>query len=128
MKLEGLDHVAITVRDPLSSMVWYQYVLGLERRFEEAWGDHPIVMLAGESGVALFPASSADPETVPDKRNTITMRRFAFRVDSENFKRVQERMRWSGVELTREDHGVSHSIYVRDPDGHEIEITTYDPQ
>ena len=126
MKLEGLDHVAITVRDPLSSMVWYQDVLGLERRFEEAWGDYPIVMLAGESGVALFPASSADPETVPDKRNTITMRHFAFRVDSENFKRVQERMRWSGVEFTREDHGVSHSIYIRDPDGHEIEITTYD--
>lgn len=126
MKLEGLDHVAITVRDPLTSMAWYQDVLGLERRFEEAWGDYPIVMLAGESGVALFPAGSADPETVPDKRNTVTMRHFAFRVDGENFKRAQERMRWAGVEFRREDHGVSHSIYIHDPDGHEIEITTYE--
>lgn len=126
MKLEGLDHVAITVRDPLTSMAWYEDVLGLERRFEEAWGDYPIVMLAGESGVAIFPASSSEPETVADKRNTITMRHFAFRVDRENFGRARERMRWSGVEFTEDDHGVAHSIYIHDPDGHEIEITTYE--
>ena len=24
------------------------------------------------------------------------------------------------------DHGLSHSIYLRDPDGHQIELTTYD--
>jgi catechol 2,3-dioxygenase-like lactoylglutathione lyase family enzyme len=126
MELEGLDHVAITVRDPLTSMAWYEDVLGLERRFEEAWGDYPIVMLAGDSGVAIFPASSGDPDTVADKRNTITMRHFAFRVDGENFKRAKERMRWSGVEYREEDHGVSHSIYIHDPDGHEIEITTYE--
>jgi catechol 2,3-dioxygenase-like lactoylglutathione lyase family enzyme len=101
-------------------------VLGLERRFEEAWGDYPIVMLAGQSGVALFPASSMDPDVVHDKTNAITMRHFAFRVDVENFKRAKERMRWSGVEFREEDHGVAHSIYIRDPDGHEIEITTYD--
>lgn len=126
MKLECLDHVAITVRDPLTSMAWYEDVLGLERRFEEAWGDYPIVMLAGESGVAIFHASSADPDTVHDKQNTITMRHFAFRVDRENFGRAQERMRWLSVDFREEDHGVSHSIYIRDPDGHEIEITTYE--
>lgn len=83
-------------------------------------------MLAGESGVALFPAASSDPETVRDPRDTITMRHFAFRVDRDNFKRAEERMRWAGVEFRHEDHGVSHSIYIRDPDGHEIEITSYD--
>ena len=126
MKLDGLDHVAITVRDPLNSMAWYQDVLGLERRFEEVWADYPTVMLAGESGVAIFPATSSEPDTVSDKQNTITMRHFAFRVDRENFKRAKERMRWSGVEFREDDHGVSHSIYIRDPDGHEIEITTYE--
>jgi catechol 2,3-dioxygenase-like lactoylglutathione lyase family enzyme len=126
LKLDGLDHVAVTVRDPLTSMAWYQDILGLERRFQEAWGDYPIVMLAGESGVALFPASSADPDTIPDKGNAITMRHFAFRVDGENFRRAKERMAWLEVEFREEDHGVSRSIYLRDPDGHEIEITTYE--
>ena len=76
--------------------------------------------------MAHFPPASGDPDTVPDRRDAITMRHFAFRVDGVNFKRAQERMRWAGVEFRRDDHGVSDSIYVRDPDGHEIEITTYD--
>ncbi len=78
MKLDGLDHVAITVSDLLRSTAWYGDVLGLDRQFEEAWGDYPIVMLAGESGGALFPAATPEPETVAEPRNTIAMRHFAF--------------------------------------------------
>jgi catechol 2,3-dioxygenase-like lactoylglutathione lyase family enzyme len=126
MKLDGLDHVAITVSDLLRSMAWYGDVLGLDRQFEKAWGDYPIVMLAGESGVALFPADTSEPETVAEPRNTIAMRHFAFRVDRKNFEAAQERMRWLGVEFREDDHGVSRSIYIHDPDGHEIEITTYE--
>ena len=54
------------------------------------------------------------------------MRHFAFRVDRKNFEAAQERMRWLGVEFREDDHGVSRSIYIHDPDGHEIEITTYE--
>jgi len=25
-----------------------------------------------------------------------------------------------------QNHGIAHSIYFRDPDGHELEITTYE--
>ena len=25
-----------------------------------------------------------------------------------------------------QDHGISHSIYFQDPDGHQLELTTYD--
>lgn len=125
MKLEGLDHVAITVRDPLRSAEWYHDVLGLERRFEEAWGDYPIVLLAGDSGVAIFPADSREPRTVADAHNTITMRHFAFRVDGRNFEAAKERMRLLAMTFREEDHAISRSIYIDDPDGHEIEITTY---
>ena len=24
------------------------------------------------------------------------------------------------------DHGISHSVYLNDPDGHQIELTTYE--
>lgn len=55
MNLDQIDHVALTVSDPQKSLEWYRDVLGLERRYEDAWGDYPIVVCAGETGIALFP-------------------------------------------------------------------------
>ena len=43
--LEGIDHVALAVRDVARSVAWYQRVLGLERRYQEAWGDMPSVRI-----------------------------------------------------------------------------------
>ncbi len=54
-KLDGLDHVALTVRDVARSVAWYQDVLGLERAHEDVWGDIPAFVLTGNSGLALFP-------------------------------------------------------------------------
>lgn len=31
-----------------------------------------------------------------------------------------------GVEMHFEDHGICHSLYLRDPDGYQVEITTYE--
>jgi len=31
-----------------------------------------------------------------------------------------------GIKFEFQDHEISHSIYFRDPDGHALEITTYD--
>ena len=31
-----------------------------------------------------------------------------------------------GVEVQFSDHGISHSIYFDDPDGHQLELTTYE--
>jgi len=125
MKLQRIDHVAITVSDLKRSLAWYRDVLGLERRYEEAWGDVPTMVCAGETCVALFPADAPDPKTVP-VRETISMRHFAFRVDSANFEAAQPRFRELGIEFESADHGIARSVYISDPDGHRIEITTYD--
>jgi len=31
-----------------------------------------------------------------------------------------------GIKFEFQDHEIAHSIYFRDPDGHQLEITTYD--
>jgi catechol-2,3-dioxygenase len=95
-------------------------VLGLERRFEEEWGSHPAIVCVGDSCVAIFPAEGdARPEGD-------TIQHFAFRVDRANFERAQEAFRERGMEFRFADHGLSHSVYISDPDGHRIEITTYE--
>jgi catechol 2,3-dioxygenase-like lactoylglutathione lyase family enzyme len=125
-RIEQLDHVALTVSDVACSVEWYRRVLGLERRHEAVWGDYPAMVCAGSTCVALFPAASQDPKNVTDPRNTTTHRHFAFRVDRHNFEAAQVDLRAQGVQFGFEDHKISHSIYLHDPDGYEIELTTYE--
>ena len=54
------------------------------------------------------------------------MRHVAFRVNAANFARAREELARRQVEVTYQHHGISQSIYFRDPNGHELEITTYD--
>ena len=120
--LDGLDHVAFTVRDLHASMNWYRDVLGLERRHSEAWGDYPAVLCAGESGVALFPSAEAATRS----RDATGFRHLAFRVSRAGFDEAQATFRAREIAFTFEDHGISHSVYLSDPDGHVVEITTYE--
>jgi catechol 2,3-dioxygenase-like lactoylglutathione lyase family enzyme len=123
-QLEGIDHVALAVRDVERSAGWYQDVLGLSRLHREVWGSFPAVVGVGTTSLALFPVASARPDGPPG-RGTICVRHVAFRVDRRNFERAQAELRARGIELEFQDHQIAHSIYLRDPDGHQLEITTY---
>lgn len=125
-KLNRIDHVALTVADVERSVAWYRDVLGLERRHEETWGSCPAMMYAGPSGVALFAAEAPDLLPAPDHARTAIMRHLAFQTDHLNFLRSQAELKQRGIAFSVEDHGISHSIYLHDPDGYEIEITTYE--
>ena len=55
IEIEFLDHVAIRVAGMQASARWYKKVLGLKRYQLPEWGDFPILLLSGKSGIALFP-------------------------------------------------------------------------
>jgi catechol 2,3-dioxygenase-like lactoylglutathione lyase family enzyme len=124
-QIESIDHVALNVRDLKRAEAWYREVLGLERRFEAEWGDVPTVLCAGSTCVALFPGSGRSHGGNARSQPRV-LRHIAFRVDRENFGKAQEELRARGVEFTFEDHEISHSLYFSDPDGHIIELTTYE--
>jgi len=50
----------------------------------------------------------------------------AFRVDRESFETAQKTLERREIDFRFSDHGICHSIYFEDPDGHEIELTTYE--
>ena len=125
LRVEGLDHVALTVRDVARSVAWYRDVLGLERRYEEVWGDYPAVVGAGTTSLALFPASVPDPAP-PVGRDVLSVRHIAFRVDRATFDRARGDLAARGLAPTFQDHAAAHSLYFTDPDGHQLELTTYD--
>jgi catechol 2,3-dioxygenase-like lactoylglutathione lyase family enzyme len=123
--LEGIDHVALTVKDVARSVRWYEDVLGLTRLYQHVWGDFPAVVGVGATSLALFPLRASAREPSPE-RGGPAMRHIAFRTDAENFRRAQRDLAQKQIPFEFQDHDIAHSIYLHDPDGHEIEITTYD--
>lgn len=123
-QLQHIDHIAITVRDIAAATAWYCEVLGFQHRYEGQWGGVPAMLFLGETGLALFPAQD-DPQP-PPASDTIAMMHFALRADRANFEAAQATLREKGIDFAFQDHDISHSIYFRDPDGHQLEITTYD--
>lgn len=121
--LQGLDHVALRVADPAASSEWYQSRLKLTPTTFPEWGEFPIMMMVGETGVALFPASQAASSSQPkDKPPGIF--HFAFCLDQESFMQIQLHLSQLEEKFTFEDHFYFHSIYLSDPDGHTVELTT----
>jgi catechol-2,3-dioxygenase len=125
IRIDQIDHLALTVTSLERSTAWYGDVLGLEQRPQTGW-NRPIMLCAGSTCLALFPADTAQPTPAPDYRQTIALRHFAFRVDRINFEHAQTTFRQRNIPFEFEDHGISHSIYVHDPDGYRVELTTYD--
>lgn len=125
-QMAGLDHIALTVRDQNISLEWYQRVLGMERRYKEANGaDDPVFVCAGNACLALFPAQTSDPLPVPSN-NVVAVRHFAFRLDRVNFERARVELSAQQIPFRFEDHTMAHSLYLSDPDGHRVELTTYE--
>ncbi|HEV7998275.1 MAG TPA: VOC family protein [Planctomycetaceae bacterium] len=123
--LDGIDHVALAVKDVERSVAWYKDVLGLERRYQDAWGSYPAVVGAGTTSIALFPVDGPEPKPCLGS-DVLAMRHFAFRTDRANFNLARRELSQRGILLHSEHHGISESFYFQDPDGHELEITTYE--
>jgi catechol 2,3-dioxygenase-like lactoylglutathione lyase family enzyme len=119
IRTQGLDHVAIAVSNLDRAEDFYRDVLGLERVHEE-W-DPPRVLASEGTGMALFPAGG-EYEVV----GAPGILHFAFRADRPAFEAAQSELDERGIRFRFSDHGASHSIYFRDPDGHRLELTTYE--
>jgi len=123
--IEGIDHVSLSVSDIDRSVAWYGQLLGLERWHKDAWGSNPAVIGKGSTALALFPARSGE-SAASISPEIPSFRHLAFRADRDNFARAQKDLAERQIEYLFEDHGISHSVYFSDPDGHELEITTYE--
>ena len=122
LTLQFLDHVALRVRDINRSAEWYEKTLGLQRLQPKEWGLFPIFMVAGQTGIALFPTRSEDAQ-LPPEGDWVRGHHYAFRVDQENFEKAKAHLTQLGVEWTFQNHFHFHSIYFNDPDGHQLELT-----
>ena len=102
IEIEFLDHVAIRVADIEASAIWYEKVLGLKRYQLPEWGDFPIFLLSGKSGIALFPANTTDTKLESTSKN-VKIDHFAFNVTNENFEKAKKRYIELNLEFNIQD-------------------------
>lgn len=122
-KINFLDHVAIRVNDMSTSIKWYEDVLGFKKYQLKKWGEFPVFMLSDKTGIAIFPANLND-EFIPLTSRNVKIDHFAFNVSNKDFEKAQEHFKTIDQEYQFQDHHYFHSIYLKDPDKHIVELTT----
>lgn len=96
-------------------------ILGFEDVSPRQWAGTPILLRLGATFLALFPQTSRTQSL------DIHLSHVAFRAATYSaFQLAQDELRTRGIAFEFQDHEVSHSIYFTDPDGFQLEITTYD--
>jgi catechol-2,3-dioxygenase len=121
-QLRRLDHVSLNVSDRAASIAWYRDVLGLAQENEPRADDWPVFMGDFGACIAIFQAETESPERV---RESTGLRHVAFELAAEDLERAREHLEASGVEFRAEDHGSALSLYLPDPDGNVVELTSY---
>jgi catechol 2,3-dioxygenase len=132
MEIKELGHIVLYVRDIERSAHFYRDVLGWRQIVPDADGTAPI-----RAPVAAFSAPSGrthhelllievgqDAASQPEGRR-VGLYHFGLKVgDSDDeLREALDRLREAGAPvLGASDHTVTHSLYIADPDGNEIEL------
>lgn len=115
LKVSGIDHVVLHVKDLSRSKKFYVDFLGMKVEHERSW---QLFLKCGSQGVALFEADDGD-----EIHGGSEVNHMALRLKSGEFKKVKALLEERGIEVTGRS-GDSHCIYFSDPDGHRLQLLT----
>ena len=120
-EMVGLDHFAVNVRDLDVSVKWYKDFLGFSERHK--W---PGVVMVGRGNIKVGLFLQAKAVSVDDIDNTLAIIHVAILLDGDKFDSALASMQSTGIPVEGpEDSGIAYSFFIKDPDGHQIEFTTY---
>lgn len=126
LRLKGLDHFALNVKDMKRSENFYQHVLGFPviHRTQTKAGLQHIELDAGNVAIALFESPELDLKAAHKIMTDDGYLHFAFGSTYDQFENTLQSLKEIGVETDGEprDWGTSVSVYFRDPDNHQLEI------
>lgn len=138
MKIDRIHHVAYRCKDAKETVNWYvdklnmDFVLAIaEDQVPSTKAPDPymhVFLDAGQGNVLAFFELPTQPEMGRDENTPEWVQHIAFKVkDRDTLLEFRDHLESQGVEvLGVTDHGVFHSIYFFDPNGHRLELACPD--
>ena len=125
MQVKELGHLVLYVRDVERSAAFYGDVLGWEAAFPSSLGIPAAAFTSGRTHHELLLIEVGEEAAPLPKGRHLGLYHFGLKVgDSDDeLREVVARLHESHVTVVgASDHTVTHSIYILDPDGNEIEL------
>jgi catechol 2,3-dioxygenase-like lactoylglutathione lyase family enzyme len=114
LKVTGINHVVLHVRDMTQSLAFYRGVLGFETRNEsDGPGPKRAFLRCGSQGLDLF-------EVTEEVYGGKEMNHMALNVEAEELAEILTGLAAAGVAASEPTK--RNSVFIHDPDGHQIEM------
>ena len=135
IKITGLDHIVLNVRDIDRSLTFYTQVLGLKgervQEFKEGKVGFPSVRINEHTIIDLFPLEGAEVQEKIAEKTQRNLNHFCLVAVKEDFSGIVDYLKGHGIAIREGPisrwgaRGRATSVYFFDPDGNEIEIRCY---
>ena len=119
--IERVGHIVIRVSDIESGMAFYRDKLGMEVTLYRPGQGVFLSFGSQHHDIALF------QDTADSVHGGLGLVHIAMRIpgDDHDLRTVYDKLKASGVTVDHvTDHGMTHSVYFKDPDGNMLEIYT----
>jgi catechol 2,3-dioxygenase len=125
MQVKELGHLVLYVRDVGRSAAFYGDVLGWEPAFPATLGTPAAAFTSGRTHHELLLIEVGEDASPQPRGRHLGLYHFGLKVGDtdEELRAAVARLNEAGVTIVgASDHTVTHSVYILDPDGNEIEL------
>ena len=124
MKLDGIHHIALNVKDLDRAERFYTEVLGFTVTHRFTKGLNHLMLDTGNSAIALFEAPELEVKDAMDLLSETGYLHLAFKIHRDQFPTVVDELKKHNVTIDNGPvkRGDGESIYFNDPDHNHLEI------
>ena len=125
MEVKELGHLVLYVRNLDASRYFYETVLGWHAITPEGYNRRAAAFSSGRTHHELLLIEVGEDAPLPPHGRRAGLYHFGLKVGEtdDELREAIARMQEHGVQIVgASDHTVTHSLYILDPDGNEIEL------
>jgi catechol-2,3-dioxygenase len=125
MRVQELGHVVLYVKDVQTSAVFYHDILGWEVAIPPSPGSPVAAFSSGRTHHELLLIEVGEDATPQPRGRHLGLYHIGLKIGDtdEELREAVDHLSRLGVPIAgASDHTISHSLYIRDPDGNQIEL------